>query len=241
MGKLAQDWMVVCDFDGTISTVDVTDELLNAHADERWLDIEEQWKDGRIGSRECLSRQIELLNATPADVDRLADSITIDPHFKAFVEYCDAVGVPITIVSDGLDGVIERILFRHDLGHIPVFANALLATGRQAHRLVSPYFDGNCHAGAGTCKCAVLEGLRDDLPGRKIMFVGDGRSDFCAARRMSDVVAAKSKLLTYMRSNGGPGAVPYESFADVKALMGRLVSDPVMLDVAAAEEESTNV
>ena len=85
MGKLAQDWMVVCDFDGTISTVDVTDELLKAHADERWLEIEEQWKDGSIGSRECLSRQIELLNATPADVDRLADSITIDPDRKSVV------------------------------------------------------------------------------------------------------------------------------------------------------------
>lgn len=82
----------------------------------------------------------------------------------------------------------------------------------------------------------MLEGLKDDLPGRKIMFVGDGRSDFCAARRMSDIVAAKSKLLTYMRSNGGPGAVPYDTFADVKSLMARLISDPVTV-----EEESTNV
>jgi 2-hydroxy-3-keto-5-methylthiopentenyl-1-phosphate phosphatase len=236
MGRLAQDWMVVCDFDGTISTVDVTDELLKAHADERWLDIEEEWKDGRIGSRECLSRQIDLLAASPADVDALADRITIDPHFKSFVDFCDAAGVPITIVSDGLDGVIERILFRHDLGHIPVFANALLATGRQSHRLVSPYFDGSCHAGAGTCKCAVIEGLKEDLQGRKIMFVGDGRSDFCAARRMSDVVAAKSKLLTYMRGNGGPGAVPYDNFAEVKALLAQLVSETVTV-----EEESTSV
>ena len=232
MGRSAQNWMAVCDFDGTVSTVDVTDELLKTHASARWLEIEEQWKDGSIGSRECLSQQVALLAASPADIDRLADSIEIDPQFVSFIEYCESHGVPVAIVSDGLDNVIERILRRNGIGHLPVFANALLATGRNSHRLVSPYFDESCHAGAGTCKCAVIERLRDDLPDRKILFVGDGRSDFCAAQRSSDVVAAKSKLLSHLRSRGSM-PVAYESFADVKALLARLVSEPVVV-----EEES---
>lgn len=235
MGRSAQDWMIVCDFDGTISTVDVTDELLKTHADQRWLDVEEEWKDGRIGSRECLSQQVALLSASSAEVDRLADRIEIDPHFRDFAAYCESHGVPIAIVSDGLDGVIGRILTRNGMGHLPVFANALLATGRNSHRLVSPYFDEACHAGAGTCKCAVIERLRDDLPDRRILFVGDGRSDFCAAQRSSDVVAAKSKLLSHLRSRGA-SPVPYESFSEVKMLLARLVSEPVM-----AEEESYSV
>ena len=235
MGRSAQDWMVVCDFDGTISTVDVTDELLKTHADNRWLDVEEEWKDGRIGSRECLSQQVALLSATAGEVDRLADNIEIDPHFRDFVAYCESHGVPVAIVSDGLDGVIGRILTRNGMGHLPVFANALLATGRNSHRLVSPYFDESCHAGAGTCKCAVIERLRDDLPDRKILFVGDGRSDFCAAQRSSDIVAAKSKLLSHLRARGA-APVPYESFSDIKMLLARLVTEPVM-----AEEESYSV
>jgi 2-hydroxy-3-keto-5-methylthiopentenyl-1-phosphate phosphatase len=235
MGRSAQDWMVVCDFDGTISTVDVTDELLKAHADPRWLVVEDEWKDGRIGSRECLSQQVALLSATDDEIDRLADRIAIDPGFLDFVGFCETRGVPLAIVSDGLDGVIARILRRNGVGHLPVFANALLATGRTTHRLVSPYFDETCHAGAGTCKCAVIERLRDDLPDRKILFVGDGRSDFCAAQRSSDVVAAKAKLLSHLRARGQT-PVPYESFNDVKMLLSRLVSEPVM-----AEEESYSV
>ena len=47
------------DFDGTISERDAIDALLEAFADSRWLVIEEEWKAGRIGSRECLREQAQ--------------------------------------------------------------------------------------------------------------------------------------------------------------------------------------
>ena len=102
-------WTVICDFDGTISTVDVTDRLLEAYADREWVEIEAEWKSGDIGSRECLSRQLAILRATSADIDALVDTIHIDAHFTAFAEFCAAQTIPLIIVSDGLDGVITRI------------------------------------------------------------------------------------------------------------------------------------
>ena len=58
---------VLVDFDGTIAPIDTTDLLLERFAAPAWHDIEDDWKAGRIGSRECLVRQIDLVRATPAE------------------------------------------------------------------------------------------------------------------------------------------------------------------------------
>ena len=72
---------VFVDFDGTIAPVDTTDLLLERFADPKWLEIEEEWKSGRIGSRECLVRQIDLVRAAPEELDDFVSRIDIDPGF----------------------------------------------------------------------------------------------------------------------------------------------------------------
>ena len=221
-----QEWTVVCDFDGTISAVDVTDRILETYADAEWLDIEAEWKRGSIGSRECLSRQIQLVRADTAQIDQLADTIAIDPQFKSFADFCARAGVRLVVVSDGLDRVIARILQRNDLGHLPVYANSLLSIEADKHRLVSPHQDADCCSKAGTCKCAVIADLPSNSVEPLVLFVGDGQSDFCAAARMADVVAAKSKLLSYLRSIG-KACVPFATFADVQQILAKLLSVPI--------------
>ena len=61
-------WHIVCDFDGTITRTDVIDNILQRFADPSWQAIEAQWVQGEIGSRECLSRQLSLVNASPAQL-----------------------------------------------------------------------------------------------------------------------------------------------------------------------------
>lgn len=229
-----QKWVVVCDFDGTISTVDATDRILEAYADPAWLDIEAEWKSGYIGSRECLSRQIALLRADPTKIDALADTIAIDPMFRSFAQFCERANARLVIVSDGLDSVITRILDRYDLGHLPVYANSLIATGRGFYRLISPHQDADCCSMSGTCKCAVITDLPAVPADPLLLFVGDGQSDFCAAARMADVVAAKSKLLAHMRSIGR-ACVPFENFGDVQSLLESLINVPAVSETAIQE------
>lgn len=217
----ATSWAVVCDFDGTISRADATDALLTAHATEEWHAIEARWERGEIGSRECLSLQLECVQASSAEIDALADGIEIDPDFIPFSRYCQSREIPLTIVSDGMEQIIRRILVRHGLGHLRVVANRLIPGPFGTYALGSPNARPDCLS--GTCKCAVMRGLRADDPmPRRLLFFGDGRSDFCAAARAADVVAAKSGLLSDMLSLGLP-VIDCPSFADAPTILARLL------------------
>src|SRR5947208_12784471 len=55
--------IVFCDFDGTITQVDVTDAILERLADPQWRDLERAWVRGEIGSRERLARQMAVVPA----------------------------------------------------------------------------------------------------------------------------------------------------------------------------------
>src|SRR5256885_11674257 len=100
------------DFDGTISRRDAVDAILEAYADERWIELEEEWRAERMGSRDCLQAQMALVRATKRQLDALLDEIGIDEGFARVLETCAAHNVPAHIISDGLDYCIHRILSR---------------------------------------------------------------------------------------------------------------------------------
>src|SRR5689334_260165 len=103
---------VLLDFDGTVTVKDTVDAILERFAEPAWRDVEEEWKDGKIGSRECLSKQTDLIRATPKEIDSLIDQIEIDPGFDEFMQTCERLNVDVTIVSDGYRRSIERVLDR---------------------------------------------------------------------------------------------------------------------------------
>jgi 2,3-diketo-5-methylthio-1-phosphopentane phosphatase len=198
---------VFVDFDGTISVGDTTDRILERFADPSWLAIEADWVAGRIGSRECLARQTDLIRATPETLDGFARESAIDPHFAGFVALCAAHRAPLTVVSDGLDRIAGAMLARAGL-ELPVVANHLAWLGGDRWRLGFPHAREDCRAAAGNCKCARLAAAPDGLR----VLVGDGRSDFCAAS-VADLVIAKGALAVYC----GKNAIPFEPFTDFAA------------------------
>ncbi len=204
---------VFVDFDGTIATIDTTNHLLARYADDSWLDIEEQWKSGEIGSRECMRRQIDLIRATPEEFDAFIGGIEIDPAFPQFVEVCNDLGCEITVVSDGLDRTIEQVMMKAGLD-LPHRANHLEWTGGDRWRLSFPFSDPACPARAGHCKCS---SLRETSVTHRVV-VGDGRSDFCMSQR-GDLVLAKGALADHCRSVG----LPHLPFTDFSAATDHLV------------------
>ena len=213
---------VLCDFDHTITTEDVTDTLLARHALPQWHDIEALWEKGHIGSRACMEQQIALLRATPAQVDAVADSIRIDPYFKAFANECALNDIPLIIISDGLDYVIKHILKTHGLSHLRVIASHLQHTEGDRWELTAPFANAGCSSGASTCKCTMSRQMRSLTGASKILYVGDGRSDFCVSLEEADFILAKDSLLNYCREQDLPHQ-PYTNFADASRLMKSLL------------------
>jgi 2-hydroxy-3-keto-5-methylthiopentenyl-1-phosphate phosphatase len=201
---------VFSDFDGTISVEDATDFILSRFADSEWEIIEDEWKRGLIGSAECMQRQIALIHATRQELDQALDEISIDPGFKSFNDFCWEHGIPVTVISDGVDYFIKRILARHHLEYLPIIANELAITGLNGHtsyRLSSPYSDPACASASGVCKCRAVAS-----PDMRI-YIGDGRSDFCVSDK-PDLIFAKGKLAEYCTQKSIP-FIAYCQFTDV--------------------------
>lgn len=227
-------WNILCDFDGTVSVEDVIDSLLCDYGRPGWQYLEQQWRAGLLGSRDCMQQQVALLEMDQATLDAHLDQVRIDPGFENFVRRAEALSVPLGIVSDGLDYAIQRILRRHGLDHLPVAANRLIAKPPLAWRMESPFQQPGC--GSGTCKCDCALQAKVARPQRTLL-IGDGASDFCVADRV-DFVFAKNRLIEHCHAAGIP-YVAIAGFDDAleflpRLLDGSLISESTPLPAAIA-------
>ncbi len=215
--------VVFCDFDGTITLSDVTDQILTELAHPSWREVEQEWFRGLIGSRECLERQMTLVEASAEELNALVDTIPVDPAFAGLYRFAWKRAVPFYVLSDGFDYVIRRILKRaglngHALNGKHLYASTLRIEGR---RLVTSYPHGAqpCAHGCATCKAAVIRRLgRGRHP---VVFIGDGLSDRFAVEE-ADVVFAKRQLAQYCREQGIP-CRPFKTFQEIEGELEKLI------------------
>jgi 2-hydroxy-3-keto-5-methylthiopentenyl-1-phosphate phosphatase len=201
------------DFDGTIVPCDVTDFLLERFAGPAWQDVEKDWQAGRIGSRECMTRQVALLKASEHEVLEALSELRVDPGFASFADECRHSGIGVSIVSDGFDYVIERVL-SHAGVKLPFYANHLEPLASDRWRVTFPFARSDCRALAGNCKCSFTEPHTSTVK----VVVGDGRSDFCLSGS-ADLVFAKGTLLDLCRTSGMTHYA-FDDFFDVTEKLG---------------------
>ncbi|WP_392564480.1 MtnX-like HAD-IB family phosphatase [Orbus wheelerorum] len=203
--------IILCDFDGTISLKDVTDLLLSHFGNEDCDELEEQWEAGLIGSQECMSKQIALMDATKEQLDEVLAQVEIDASFNDFVKDAQAKNFVVHIVSDGLDYAIHSILKHNQLDSLPIFANHLLHDNERSWKLKFPYANDGCIKASGNCKCQHLKIQRQYFD--TVYYVGDGASDYCVSNRV-DLVFAKDKLINFCQQNS-IRHYPIKHFADI--------------------------
>ncbi|GAA4336081.1 MtnX-like HAD-IB family phosphatase [Pigmentiphaga soli] len=221
-------WTIQCDFDGTISVEDVTDMLLGRFGMPGWQALETAWERGEIGSRACMQGQVALLDMGAEELDAQLRTVEIDPSFPDFVAAAQELGIAVQVVSDGLDRAIRDVLGRHGLGHLPVIANRLLPAGGRRWRLESPWASPACARASGNCKCERLA-EQQAVRGR-VLYVGDGSSDFCVSGK-ADLVLAKHRLIDHCRAHA-IAHVPFADFREALALLPTIVG-PRALEPAA--------
>ncbi len=204
----AQVWI---DFDGTISREDVLDELVSRFAcNDSWKIIEERWRAGLIGSEECLRSEFSLVRVKAAELAAFLDQIHLDPGFEPLLQILEQYNVPVTILSDGIETFIRRILTRHGLGHLTIRANRARQHRDRLH-FSCPHRNAQCASAAAHCKCNSANLLAQAH--RRSIYIGDGRSDLCPARQ-ADVVFAKGALAKALSTEHVP-YIPYSGLTDV--------------------------
>ena len=183
---------IYCDFDGTITKGDSVNQFFEMYAPEKWLDSEKLWIEGKISSRENAVIQVGLLkNISQQQLDDYINSIEIDDYFLDFVDYIKSQNIKLTILSDGFDLFIKKVLERYDLD-IPYYANKLIYKNGN-FSIEFPYYNENCDKKAGMCKCQKVQENR-------FCYIGDGTSDLCIASK-ADLLFASKNLHNYCKKN----------------------------------------
>ncbi|MCE5250727.1 MtnX-like HAD-IB family phosphatase [bacterium] len=203
------------DFDGTITKHDIGDSIFETFLlpdllRQGWhTKIIDEWKAGTISSHECLVRECANTRVTREELDRHLDKYGLTPGFKETVGYCKANGIPLMILSDGLDYYIEYLLGKFGLSEVDYRANSMFFTDGSIG-VEFPYMDRGCGR-CGNCKRWHMVNSRKN--GETVVYVGDGYSDRYAIRN-ADRVFARGDLVEYCGKNG-LSYTPYKDFYDI--------------------------
>ncbi|MFH2119035.1 MAG: MtnX-like HAD-IB family phosphatase [Pseudomonadota bacterium] len=211
--------LVLCDFDGTVCSVDMGNAFLERFA-EGWEEIDRSYSAGEVGSRVAYSRIAPLFRANRSQVlDFVLRRERLDPFFPEFLSFCRGRKIDLKIVSDGLDVYIEAILRKHGLD-VEFYSNRLLFREDDRIDVAFPLASEECGR-CGTCKRSLLDRFRPDYD--RIIYVGDGYSDVCPARA-ADQVFAKPILHEKCTKNGTP-SILYDDFSDIRRCLGKNLPD----------------
>ncbi len=206
--------IVACDFDGTITTKDSLYSFFETYASKKWQDVEQLWKQGKIGSKECLIEEFSLVeNLNEELIENYTKTIQIDPYFKEFLDFLKQKNIDFVIISDGIDYFIKRILKNGGINceNIKIITNhAQFQNG--IFTITYPNDNNNCKKNSGTCKCKIVKDLKNQY--EKVFYIGDSTSDFCVSDKV-DYLFAKDNLSLYCSQN----KIKFEKYSNFKEVM----------------------
>lgn len=187
--------IVFFDFDNTIAACDVFDSMLPRFSrNGLWMQLENEWRNGKIGSRACLQGQIGGMSLTKKDLDRYLAGIKLDPYFKRTVQYLATKKVKVIVLSDNFDYILKRILHNYAVKNLKIYSNKL----RFSRDKLIPHFPFRSKKCQVCAHCKTKNLLANVGRDSIIIYIGDGRSDICPAQ-YSDLVFAKDELLRYFK------------------------------------------
>ncbi len=180
------------DFDGTITTQDLSSALAAYYGGSEYMKIEEQYRKRSIPIKEWLRR---IAFHMPADMELLLTKAlqlaVIRPGFESFLEFAESEGSPVVIASDGFGFYIEPILKEYGLLEQidTIFRNETFKND-QVLQVINPHAHSNCQV-CGNCKAEHVVALKEQ--GYSVIYVGDGSNDRFGAS-WGDYIGARDRL-----------------------------------------------
>ena len=200
----------IFDFDGTLVTRDVGDDLCDRFADPSWRDIDAAWERRELSLHQAQRRTWALVKA---DEDELLawvrEHVRLRSGLDSLLDRLAARGARLVLASGGFGFYIEAVLHERLRRFEALFYNR--ATFDRGS--VSVDFP---HLGTLGCDlCPVCKGRVCDRfgeGGARVTFIGDGTSDRCAIGRADRLFAVRGSKLARA---AGPDAIEFESFDEI--------------------------
>jgi 2-hydroxy-3-keto-5-methylthiopentenyl-1-phosphate phosphatase len=205
--------VLLCDFDGTITVQDSLDTVFDHFAPPTWRALGAAVR-AKGGTRASIPVEVAMCRATRSDFERVVrEKIALRPGFRELLGLCRERGWEFAIASEGFALHIRTVLEREGLGGLRFYSNDLIFDdGSIAVR--QPFVNPDCGR-CGNCKRNHVKGYQEQ--GYRVVYIGDGITDFCPARE-ANFLLAKGALAEYCQKEG-VGYLPFEDFYDVVRLL----------------------
>ncbi|KAA9028563.1 2-hydroxy-3-keto-5-methylthiopentenyl-1-phosphate phosphatase [Niallia endozanthoxylica] len=199
--------MIFCDFDGTVTKKDNIISIMKQFAPPEW----EAWKDGVLAQSISIREGVgEMFRLLPSSLQKeivhfLLETSEIREGFGDFVQYTKEKGIPLYIVSGGMDFFVKPML--QPFGSMTgIFCNEADFNGENIHIHWPHSCDETClNQNCGCCKPSVIRKM--STKDTHSIVIGDSVTDLEAAK-MADTVIARDYLL----EKCGELSIPSQSF-----------------------------
>lgn len=189
--------LIQCDFDGTITEEDVSFVLLDAFTGGGWRPLLEDYRAGRISVGHLNREAFAMVKADRQSLmEAMKGRVKIRAGFQQLVSYCRKEGYRFVIVSNGLDFYIDIILRELGLQGIEVFA---AQTQFQPEGLRVRYIGPEGKELDEGFKEAHIDSFSSQ--GYRILYAGNGISDFPPARKCYHIFATGDLLSVCRKEN----------------------------------------
>jgi len=210
--------VVLCDFDGTITTIDTAEWVLSKFAQGDWRMFDRMFEKDEITLEECLNRQFSLVRASKKQIlQELNDIVVFRSNFKEFARYCKKSHVPLIVVSAGLDFIIEHFLQLNNCLSLVKVCAAKTSFTQNGIKLVFP-----------TLSDVASENIKDDAVrqymrlNRDVIYIGDGLAD-CAAAKIADCsFAIEGSRLAKLCAKQGAQCRTMKDFQEIIAIIRKI-------------------
>lgn len=189
----AVKWAVVTDFDATVTTFDIGDSIVLHFGAAGAREVRDSYRPG-VMVEKWMADVFRRLSAGPEDIKNFVlKTAVVRKGFPEFARLCRRRGVPLEIVSGGLDIYAAPIFAKWGIRVKSFFGRARWSGGKIT--VSYPFL-----------KKLTLEELKASRvmvfkkKGYNVVFLGDGTSDYPAACS-ADVVFSRRKLHLLCREN----------------------------------------
>ena len=197
------------DFDKTISFNDSTDVIMRKHNPEFLKKVRERYRNKQVGIMGFMKSCLESLELSEEEYLKSLEDVRIDRTFKKFLES----GLDFRIVSAGTRINVTGSLLKEDIfvDEDLIISNELIFQDRKI-KMEFPYVDEERYFGLDK-RSLVLDYKNN---GKKVIFVGDGPSDYEAVKVADCVFArASSRLVDHCNENN----IEFREFTDFEDLI----------------------